>query len=160
MRLQAPIADSLAKAEKNFEKVEEKSKLTPVQELWSLANSSDHHEIWGVTLADPDSHIPSQIVFQKYLNANDGDLNKAKDQLQKTLDWRKQMKPSELLEKNHSVKKFEGLGYVTSYGSDEGGEPGGNEVFTWNVYGIVKDHSNTFGNIKEYVGVLARKIQF
>lgn len=154
------MAGSLANAEKNFEKVEEKSKSTPIQGLWSLANSHGHHEIWGVTLADPDSHIPSQVVFQKYLNANDGDLNKAKDQLQKTLEWRKQMKPLELLEKSHSVEKFDGLGYVTSYGSSDGGEPDGKEVFTWNVYGIVKDHSNTFGNIKEYVDVLARRIRY
>ena len=157
---QAPIAGSLANAEKNFEKLEEKSKSTAIQGLWSSAKSHDHHEIWGVTLADPDSHIPSQIVLQKYLNANDGDLSKAKDQLQKTLDWRKQMKPLELLRKNHPVKKFEGLGYVTSYGSSEGGEPDGKEVFTWNVYGIIKDHSNTFGNVKEYVDVVARSIWY
>ncbi len=58
------------------------------------------------------------------------------------------MKPLEMLEKKHPAKKFEGLGFVTSYGRSEGGEPEAKEVFTWNVYGIVKDHSITFGDIK------------
>ena len=61
------------------------------------------------------------------------------------------MQPLELLKKGHPAKKFEGMGFVTSYGSSEGGEPEGKEVFTWNVYGIVKDHSTTFGDLKEYV---------
>lgn len=141
------------------EKAEEQSKATPIQQLWLLAKAHGHPEIWGVPLADPEDHIPSQIVFQKYLNANDGDLAKAKDQLKKTLDWRKDMQPLHSLEKSHPAKKFDGLGYVASYGSSEGGEPGGKEVFTWNVYGIVKDHSNTFGNIKEYVYVHAHRIK-
>jgi phosphatidylinositol transfer protein SFH5 len=83
-------------------------------------------------------------VLQKYLNANDGDLTKAKDQLKKTLDWRKETRPLSLLDKAHSVKKFDGMGFVTTYGSGDA-----KEVFTWNIYGIVKDFSNTFGDLKE-----------
>jgi phosphatidylinositol transfer protein SFH5 len=118
--------------------------ITPIQQLWSLAKSHDHKEVWGVELADPGSHIPSQIVLQKYLNANDGDLTKAKDQLKKTLDWRKETQPLSLLDKAHPLKKFDGMGFVTTYA---GGDA--KEVFTWNIYGIVKDFSNTFGDLKE-----------
>lgn len=88
--------------------------------------------------------MPSQIVLQKYLNANDGDITKAKDQLKKTLDWRKVTQPLKLLEKAHSVKKFDGMGYVTTYGKGDA-----KEVLTWNIYGIVKDFGNTFGNLNE-----------
>jgi hypothetical protein len=118
-----------------------------------LAKAHGHGEIWGVELADPEDHVPSQIVLQKYLNANDGDLGKAREQLKKTLDWRREYRPLEALEKKHPGKKFEGLGFVTKYGTGEGGDPEGKEVFTWNVYGIVKDPGTTFGDLKEYVSI-------
>ena len=125
---------------------------TPIQDLWASAKSHGHGEIWGVELADPDTHVPSQIIFQKYLNANDGDLNKAKDQLIKTLEWRKETKPLDLVNETFSGEKFEGLGYVTTYGDDAAtAKPDEREVFTWNIYGIVKDINTTFGDLKEYV---------
>lgn len=136
-----------AKAETTEKPAEKKA--TPVEELWKLAKSHGHPEVWGVTLADPTSHTPSQVVLQKYLNANDGDLVKAKDQLTKTLDWRAKMKPVELLKKNFSRSKFAGLGYVTTYGDAGGADPATKEVFTWNIYGSVKNMEATFGNLEE-----------
>lgn len=122
----------------------------PIQQLWLIAKAHDHPEIWGVQLADPETHIPSQIVFQKFLNAYDGDLTKAKDTLTKTLDWRKETRPLDLLDKGHKKAKFEGLGYVTDYGTG-GDHPEAREVFTWNIYGAVSDMDNTFGDLNEYV---------
>ncbi|RMZ79014.1 hypothetical protein DV737_g3648, partial [Chaetothyriales sp. CBS 132003] len=130
----------------------EKATSTPIQELYAAAKSHGHGEIWGVELADPDSHIPSQIVFQKYLNANDGDVAKAKDQLTKTLSWRQEIKPLDLIADTFSKDKFGGLGYVTVYGdSSPTAKPEDKEVFTWNVYGIVKDLDKTFGDLKEFL---------
>src|SRR3569833_1653333 len=103
----------------------------------------------AVTLADPETHVPSQIVFQKYLNANVGVLAKAKDQLTKTLEWRAETKPLDLLKKEYSKAKFEGLGYVTSYGGDATADPEQKEVFTWNIYGGVKSMDETFGKLEE-----------
>lgn len=120
---------------------------SPITQLWKLVQDSDHPEIWGVTLANPDTHIPSQVVFQKYLNANDGDVELAKAQLTKTLEWRKKAKPLELIGKTFSRAKYEGLGYVTTYGTGEG--PEGREIFTWNIYGGVKSIPETFGNVEE-----------
>lgn len=122
----------------------------PLAQLWATAKSIDHPEIWGVTLADPETHIPSQIVLQKYLNANDGDLAKAKDQLAKTLEWRAKTKPLELIQKQFPKSKFEGLGYVTTYRNDENetnSDPENKEVFTWNIYGGVKSIDETFGDL-------------
>lgn len=107
---------------------------------------STHPEIWGVTLAEPSSHVPSQIVLQKYLNANDQDHAKALDQLTKTLEWRAKMKPLQLLERKFNKAKFGGLGFVTTY---SGGEGKAEEVFTWNIYGGVKSVDETFGNLEE-----------
>jgi phosphatidylinositol transfer protein SFH5 len=123
-----------------------------LQELWATAQAHEHPEIWGVTLADPSTHIPSQIVLQKYLNANDGDIAKARDQLTKTLDWRKKTQPLELIKKTFSKEKFGGLGYVTVYSADnqEGGSnKAAKEIFTWNVYGNVKSIDVTFGQLDE-----------
>lgn len=125
---------------------------TPIQELWATAKAHSHPEIWGVTLEDPAAHVPSQIIFQKYLNANDGDVVKAKDQLTKTLDWRAKTKPLDLVKQSFSKTKFGGLGYVTKYGSDEAEstDPEAREIFTWNIYGGVKDIDETFGKLEEY----------
>jgi phosphatidylinositol transfer protein SFH5 len=123
---------------------------TPIHALWSLAKSHAHGEVWGVELQDPDTHVPSQIIFQKYLNANDGNLEQAKDQLTKTLDWRHQHKPLELLNQTFSKEKFDGLGCVMTYGDRTAtAKPEDREVFTFNIYGIVKDMNSTFGDLQE-----------
>lgn len=140
---------------------------TPLQDLYLASTQHPHKEIWGVTLSDPATHVPTQIVLQKYLNANDGDLAKARDQLVKTLDWRGKVKPLDLLEKSFSRTKFAGLGYVTVHdgggaekAKEDGGSGGGGvggkaldpkhrEVFTWNIYGAVKDMNETFGVLDE-----------
>ena len=122
---------------------------TPIQQLWVAAQANGHPEIWGVTLADPETHVPTQIVLQKYLNANDGDVTKATDQLTKTLAWRSETKPLDLLTKAFNRAKFEGLGFVTEYGGPAGGDPESREVFTWNIYGGVKNIEETFGVLAE-----------
>jgi hypothetical protein len=122
---------------------------TPLAQLFKVAQSHGHPEVWGVTIADPATHIPSQIILQKFLNANDGDVTRATEQLTKTLDWRKETKPLDLVKKTHDKAAFQGLGYVTTY-ANEGytqAEPEGQEVFTWNVYGNVKDMKFTFGDV-------------
>ncbi|KAJ8113879.1 hypothetical protein ONZ43_g5045 [Nemania bipapillata] len=143
-------------------KAQEETSKTPLpdepvvslQELWAIAKAHEHPEIWGVTLADPSTHVPSQIVLQKYLNANDGDVAKARDQLTKTLDWRKKTQPLELIKQTFSKDKFGGLGYVTVYSADakdgdEKDKP--REIFTWNVYGNVKSIDVTFGQLEEFI---------
>ena len=39
-----------------------------------LISKAGHSEIWGVRLSSPETHVPTQIVLTKYLNANDGDV--------------------------------------------------------------------------------------
>jgi phosphatidylinositol transfer protein SFH5 len=86
-----------------------------------------------VKLTDPSTSIPTQIILQKYLNANDGDVTKAKDQLTKTLEWRAKMKPLEMIKGKYSEIKFGGLGYVTVYEpeGEKSAEPESKEIFTW-----------------------------
>jgi hypothetical protein len=131
--------------------------LTPIQELWTAfkTQGKGHPEIWGVSLTDPDKDVPSQVVFQKFLNANDGDLAKAKDQLVKTLEWRFANKPLDLLKRTFAKNKFDGVGYVTTYTPELSASPDDNsspkEIFTWNIYGAVENWAQTFGDKDEYV---------
>lgn len=143
----APAADT--QPEETSETPLPDEPVVPLQELWATAEAHEHPEIWGVTLADPSTHIPSQIVLQKYLNANDGDVANARDQLTKTLDWRRKMQPLELIKQSFSAEKFGGLGYVTVHSTEGDDGVTAREIFTWNVYGNVKSIDVTFGDLDE-----------
>ncbi|KIX10401.1 uncharacterized protein Z518_01483 [Rhinocladiella mackenziei CBS 650.93] len=123
----------------------------PIEDLWAAAKSHGHPEIWGVYLKDPANDIPTQIILQKFLNANDGDLAKSKDQLTKTLDWRAKIKPLELTQKKFNRHKFNGLGYVSTFGAHDTVDPELKEVITWNIYGSVKNVEETFGDLQEFL---------
>lgn len=95
-----------------------------------------HNEMWGVKLISPaSSHIPTGIVIQKFLNANDGDLTKAIEQFTEALKFRKEKNPLDLVTKTFNANKFSDLGAVTVYSVKDSPVP---EVFTWNLYGNVK----------------------
>ncbi|KAI1193445.1 CRAL-TRIO domain-containing protein [Nemania serpens] len=145
----APAADT--QPEETSETPLPDEPVVPLQELWATAEAHEHPEIWGVTLADPSTHIPSQIVLQKYLNANDGDVANARDQLTKTLDWRRKMQPLELIKQSFSAEKFGGLGYVTVHSTEGDDGVTAREIFTWNVYGNVKSIDVTFGDLDEFI---------
>lgn len=147
---QAPVAAPDTEPKQESKEDKPTQVLSPIAQLWDASKASSHPEVWGVTLADPDTHIPTQIVLQKYLNANDGDVTKAKDQLIKTLEWRAKMKPLELLKKAFNKSKFGNLGYVTTYvAGDATADPESKEVFNWNIYGAVESIDETFGNLEQ-----------
>lgn len=102
-----------------------------------LVKAAGHEEVWGIDMSYPRlKDIPQQIVLQKFLNANDNDVTKAMEQLSQTLQFRKKKKPLDLLKKTFDEKKFKDLGLVTTYDVKDSKIP---EVFTWNLYGNVKD---------------------
>ena len=120
--------------------------------LPELVKEIGHDEMWGVTLATTqpiESHVPTQIIIQKFLNANDGDLTKALEQFTGAMKFRKENKPLELLTKTFKTSKFGDLGVVTFYPVKDSVVP---EVFTWNLYGNVKDRMDeVFVPLKEYL---------
>ncbi|KAJ5241155.1 uncharacterized protein N7469_002746 [Penicillium citrinum] len=114
--------------------------------LPAILSKSGHDEMWGVPLKGTED-IPTVNVLIKFLRANEGNLSAAEDQLRKALEWRKQTKPLELIESGrYSASKYGGLGYLTTY--EEDGRP---LVFTWNIYGAVKDMTKTFSDSDEFV---------
>ncbi|KIM99531.1 hypothetical protein OIDMADRAFT_200587 [Oidiodendron maius Zn] len=104
--------------------------------------------MWGVELSD-ESHVPSTIVLEKFLRANNKDVAKAKSQLTSALKWRKRVQPAKLLEETEfDPVKFGGLGYVTIYPKSDKHEK---EILTWNIYGAAKNVKATFGNVDEFI---------
>lgn len=117
------------------------------EKLPKILKATGHNEMWGVSLKDSDD-IPTVNILIKFLHANEGNLKEAEDQLTKALEWRKTMKPLELVENASFPKdKFNGLGYVTTYNDPKSGKA----IFTWNIYGSVKDIDATFGNLDEFI---------
>ncbi|KAK2006988.1 CRAL/TRIO domain-containing protein [Colletotrichum eremochloae] len=133
-------------AEKPVEKTQ-----TPLTSLFEklpgILSEAKHDEMWGVQLSDS-THVPTTVVLQKFLRANDGDVSKAADQLQKALVWRRDTNPGKLLDDvSFDKKKFGELGYVTTHKDARGKEM----IITWNIYGAVKDKKATFGNVDEFI---------
>ena len=115
-------------------------------ELEAIKKEADYGEMWGVELSDED-HVPSAIVLEKFLRANNKDVAKAKAQLTDALKWRKQIQPAKILQETEfDSAKYGGLGYVTIYPKTDKHEK---EILTWNIYGAVKDIKATFGNVEE-----------
>ncbi|EED17985.1 CRAL/TRIO domain protein [Talaromyces stipitatus ATCC 10500] len=115
--------------------------------LPGILEKTGHSEMWGVPLKDS-KDIPTVNVLIKFLRANEGNIKQAEEQLTKALQWRKEINPVELAKNaKFSAKKFEGLGYITSYLDPTYGET----IFTWNIYGGAKDLPNTFGDLDEFI---------
>lgn len=142
-------------AEQNSEKADEKpadpapapleSPVTKLNaRLADITAAAGHSEMWGVQLSDIE-HVPTMVVLQKFLRANNNDVAAAEKQLTSALEWRKKMQPGSLVTQSFDKKKFEDLGFVTTHKADDGKET----IITWNIYGAVKDNKATFGNVEE-----------
>ncbi|RBQ82032.1 hypothetical protein FVER14953_20418 [Fusarium verticillioides] len=103
-----------------------------------------HKEMWGVQLTNID-HVPTKVVLQKFLRANNDDPVAAEKQLTQALEWRKKMNPTALVTQTFDRSKFGDLGYITVHKGENGKET----IITWNIYGAVKDNKATFGNVEE-----------
>jgi phosphatidylinositol transfer protein SFH5 len=103
-----------------------------------------HKEMWGVQLSNID-HVPTKVVLQKFLRANNDDPVAAEKQLTQALEWRKKMNPTALVTQTFDKSKFGDLGFVTVHKGENGKET----IITWNIYGAVKNNKATFGNVEE-----------
>lgn len=114
--------------------------------LSTILKNADYNEMWGFSLQDSSTHVPTVNVLIKFLRANEGSVKLAEDQLTSALKWRKSMHPVALAETGrYDAGKFGGLGYLTNYRDASGKEV----VVTWNIYGGVKDAGATFDNMDE-----------
>jgi hypothetical protein len=147
----APVAPETEAAKPEEQKPEQPTYLTKIpglsqlfEQLPKILSETGYNEMWGVQLKDSED-VPTVNVLIKFLRANEGNVQGAQDQLRKALEWRKKTDPLALIESGrYSTTKYGGLGYLATYEQD--GRP---LVFTWNIYGAVKDVSATFGDSDE-----------
>ncbi|KAM0195141.1 hypothetical protein ACHAPA_005740 [Fusarium lateritium] len=114
--------------------------------LDEIFSKTQHKEMWGVQLSNID-HVPTKVVLQKFLRANNDDPVASEKQLTQALEWRKKMNPTALVTHTFDKSKFGDLGFVTTHE----GENGKKTVITWNIYGAVKNNKATFGNVDEFI---------
>ncbi|KAM0415731.1 hypothetical protein ACHAPT_013316 [Fusarium lateritium] len=114
--------------------------------LKSIFRDTHYKEMWGVELSDI-NHVPTRVVLQKFLRANNDDVPDAERQLCMALEWRKKMKPTALVTQTFNKKKFNDLGFVTVHKDETGKET----IITWNIYGAVKNNKATFGDVQEFI---------
>jgi hypothetical protein len=117
----------------------------------ALCTEASHNEVYGITLS-PSNPFHTKLILQKFLRANQNDLEKAKQQLLDTLKWRKEFDPIKAAAESYDKAKFGGLGYVLEL---SGVPESSNEkdVATFNIYGAVKDNKKTFGDLDTYVSL-------
>lgn len=143
-----PTTEATKSEEQTLEKPAYLSNIPSLSEFFDrlpdIIAKVGYNEMWGVSLKDR-SDIPTVNVLIKFLRANEGNLEAAEEQLGRALAWRRDTKPLELIESGrYSASKYHGLGYLTTYEQD--GRP---LVFTWNIYGAVKDVNSTFADSDE-----------
>ncbi|KAF7544429.1 hypothetical protein G7Z17_g9953 [Cylindrodendrum hubeiense] len=114
--------------------------------LADIIATASHSEMWGVQLSNIE-HVPTKVVLQKFLRANNDDVAAAEKQLISALEWRKKMQPGSLVTETFDKNKFNDLGFITVHKDEAGKET----IITWNVYGAVKDNKVTFGNVEEFI---------
>lgn len=127
----------------------------------ALTSEATYNEVYGIALS-PTNEFHTKLILQKFLRANQGDLEKAKQQLLDTLKWRKEFDPVKAAGETFEKTRFEGLGWILRV---QGVPDSTNEsdVVTFNIYGAVKDNKKTFGDIDAFlrwrVGLMERSVQ-
>jgi hypothetical protein len=135
--------------------------------LESLITEASHDEIWSVPLSEPSPQ--RTLVLKKYFTAHKT-VPATVAALLATLKWRKSFEPLKAVSETHDTTKFAGLGYVTTVDAAstaedtvKSGGGGRRAVITWNVYGAVKDHQKTFGDLDAFlrwrVGLMERGVR-
>ncbi|KZF21195.1 CRAL/TRIO domain-containing protein [Xylona heveae TC161] len=130
----------------------------PLKDLQSklpkLLKEADYAEVYGVTLsAEEPTPFSTNLILQKFLRANSNDVDKASSQLFSTLKWRKEFQPLKAKDEVFDEERFGGLGYITVLDGVPSADGKGHskEVVTWNIYGAVKDHKATFGDLNGFL---------
>lgn len=105
---------------------------------------SGYQEIYSLNFSkDPKQWKKAHInILNKFLTANDGDVPKAKQQLEKTLRWRKEFQPLKAMNEKHDPL-YDKLGVITQAPSKK--------IVVWNLYGAVKDPGEVFAKVDAFV---------
>ncbi|KAF2025264.1 phosphatidylinositol transfer protein SFH5 [Setomelanomma holmii] len=127
----------------------------------ALVTQAEHAEVYGITLSKSSPFL-TKLILQKFLRANQNDLEKATQQLLEMLKWRKDFDPVKAAGETFDESRFGGLGYVLEV---EGVPESKNkkDIATFNIYGAVTDKKATFGDLESFlrwrVGLMEKSVQ-
>jgi hypothetical protein len=125
-----------------------------LEELPSIVESVDYDELYGHQLIAGDFYDKTIVenLLYKFLKANAWDYDKSKDQLVKTLKWRKQFNPLKAAFIDEHDSKFSGVVTITQY----------KDVISWNLYNT-GDPKQLFVDLDAFlrfrIGVMERSLQ-
>ncbi|ORY14820.1 CRAL-TRIO domain-containing protein [Clohesyomyces aquaticus] len=125
-----------------------------------LTEEAGYDEVYGIQLRKEDP-FRTKLILQKFLRANAGEVEKAREQLVGTLKWRKEFDPVKAMSESFEKERFDGLGYIVEV---DGVPESANKVdtATFNIYGAVKDNKKTFGDLDGFlrwrVGLMERSV--
>ncbi|KAF2828366.1 CRAL/TRIO domain-containing protein [Ophiobolus disseminans] len=126
----------------------------------ALVTEAEYDEVYGIKLSTS-SPFHTKLILQKFLRANQNDVEKAKQQLLETLKWRKEFNPVKAANETFSKGRFGGLGYVLEVEGVPGSE-NKKDIVTFNIYGAVKDKKATFGDLEGFlrwrVGLMEKSV--
>lgn len=133
--------------------VEQFSKLLP-----EIVTKVSYNELWGYPLIKPAdfedtkttrrfkySDKVTEVILNKYLKANKNDLIKAKEQLTKTLEWRRDFNPIGCIDEVHD-DIFKSFGFLSTFDSN-----GKERAVTWNIYGAAEDPKTLFEDKEKFL---------
>lgn len=112
----------------------------------AIVTEASHNEVYGIELSKSNA-FHTKLILQKFLRANQNDLDKAKQQLLETLKWRKEFDPVKATGESFEKARFDGLGYVLEVAGVPD-SPNAKDIVTFNIYGAVKDNKATFGDLE------------
>jgi hypothetical protein len=114
-----------------------------------IVNKAQYSELYGYDLTairSDQANVIRERLLRKFLQANDYDVEEAKSQLVKTLQWRKKFNPLSAAFKETHKSDFEKLGIVTNVKND-----GHNLVTTWNLYGAIENRQQLFADLDGFL---------
>lgn len=130
-----------------------------LSDLPEILKESEYDELWGHQLTTGGEFYDEEVtlaLLTKMLKANGWKLPEAKEQLKKTLKWRKEFKPLHAAFKEKHDAKFDNVVVLTQYGDD---------IMTWNLYNTAGDAKpkDLFTDVDAFLrfraGVMERSLQ-
>ncbi|KAI9805513.1 MAG: hypothetical protein M1825_000764 [Sarcosagium campestre] len=128
--------------------------------LPELIKEASYSEVFHVDLSTVDPPPASTtLILQKFLRANENDVERAAAQLLGVLKWRKEYNPRAAADEEFDIDKFGGLGYITvikgtkSVEGDKSDDFKGKDevIVSWNIYGAAKDTAKVFGDVDAFI---------
>ncbi|CCH44373.1 Phosphatidylinositol transfer protein sfh5 [Wickerhamomyces ciferrii] len=133
-----------------------------IKQIPDIIKVSQYDELFGHQLSS-DGEYFNQDVFHalvyKFLVANEFDLGLTREQLTKTLKWRKEFNPLSAAFNEDHDSKFDDIGILTTYSNNEANT----KNITWNLYGAGGNPKELFKDLDKFlryrVGLMERNVQ-